>query len=51
MVLVNCNGVIQTPCQGGQIREIAYGLEKLRADIEKSYAQAAACVGKYQSMR
>jgi hypothetical protein len=51
MVIVNCNGIVQTPCQGGQIREIALGLEKLQKDIHDSYSQAVACVGKYQSMR
>ena len=49
IIAVNCNGTIQTPCQGGQIREIAQGVEKLRADIAESYAQAVECVGKYKS--
>ena len=51
IVTVNCNGFVQTPCQGGQIREIAAGLEKLQKDIENSYKQSLACIGKYQSMR
>ena len=51
LITVNCNGQIQTPVQGGQIREIARGVEKLRHDIAESYAQAVQCVGKYQSMR
>ena len=51
VITVNCNGFIQTPCQGGQIREIAEGVEKLRRDIADSYAQAVACVGKYTSQR
>ena len=49
LITVNCNGTIQTPCQGGQIREIAQGVEKLRQDIAESYAQAVECVGKYKS--
>ena len=49
LITVNCNGFIQTPCQGGQIREIAKGIEKLRGDIEHSYAQAVQMVGKYAS--
>lgn len=51
LITVNSSGFVQTPCQGGQIREIAHGLEKLRADIAMSYAQAVKCVGKYTSTR
>lgn len=51
MICVNCDGFIQTPCQGGQIREIAQGVEKLRGDIAESYAQAVNMVGKYTSIR
>jgi hypothetical protein len=51
LITVNCWGHIQTPCQGGQIVEIARGVEKLRHDIETCYAQAVACVGKYSSQR
>ena len=51
LITVNCDGLVQTPCQGGQIREIARGVEKLRHDIGESYAQALKCVGKYESMR
>lgn len=51
LVTVNAYGQIQTPCQGGQIREIARGVEKLRHDIEQSYAQAVQMVGKYESQR
>ena len=49
MITINSWGFIQTPCQGGQIREIAQGVDKLRGDIDKSYAQAVECVGKYTS--
>jgi phosphatidylserine/phosphatidylglycerophosphate/cardiolipin synthase-like enzyme len=49
MITVNSWGLVQTPCQGGQIREIAQGVEKLRGDIDKSYAQAVECIGKYTS--
>ena len=49
MVVVNCNGSIQTPCQGGQIREMAQGVEKLGKDIADSYSQALECIGKYKS--
>lgn len=51
IITVNCWGYVQTPCQGGQIREIAEGVEKLRHDIEVCYAQAIKCVGKYTSQR
>jgi hypothetical protein len=51
LITVNCDGVIQTPVQGGQIREIAKGVERLRHDIEVSYTQAVASLGKYTSMR
>jgi hypothetical protein len=49
LITVNSSGFVQTPCQGGQIREIAQGVEKLRHDIAESYAQAVECVGKYKS--
>lgn len=49
LITVNSSGFVQTPCQGGQIREIARGVEKLRKDIADSYAQAVQCVGKYTS--
>jgi enoyl-CoA hydratase/carnithine racemase len=49
LITVNSSGFVQTPCQGGQIREIAAGVEKLMQDIADSYAQAVQCVGKYKS--
>lgn len=51
IIAINCDGLIQTPCQGGQIREIAQGVEKLRHDIQESYARAVQIVGKYESQR
>jgi hypothetical protein len=51
LITVNSSGFVQTPCQGGQIREIAMGVEKLRHDIADSYAQAVKCVGKYTSQQ
>ena len=50
IITVNCNGFVQTPCQGGQIREIAVGVEKLRKDIADSYGRAVQEIGKYKSV-
>jgi len=51
VIAVNPAGWVQTPVQGGQIREIARGTEILRDQIEQAYAQAVQMLGKYNSQR